>query len=226
MLTEGEDSGKAIFALRRNLALFDEAKALLPALERIKEPIDRERFALLMAEQRPVFGISDMAPGEWAASLEAYFAVLQDFSEGMIRDAFARWNRGEDMKDPAMGQFFPKPAQIVFLAKKSKANVWSAAYRIRRAMERVEEEPTRHLTAEERAENARKIRELLAQPQRRIPPQPPGYTVQEWARKCREEGLFVDDPESLAPTRSRQEVAEQLLAMDRRQHADDVGDVV
>lgn len=223
LLTEGDDSGKAVFALRKNLALFDEAKAVLPALERAKEPISRMRFAAMMVEQRAVFGLPDMEPGEWAAALEGYFAALAEFSEEMIRDAFTRWNRGEDMKDPAMGQFFPKPAQLVFLAKKSKAAVWSAAYRIRKAMDHVEEHPTRQLTEEERAENARRIREMMSQPARKIPPLPPGYTVQEWARKCREEGLFVD----AAPTssRSRQEVAASLLAMERGA-AEDVGDVV
>ena len=156
MLTEGEDATKAVYALTKNPAMREEAERSLAALHAAKFPTNREEFAMLMGEQRIIFGITDMAPAMWTSSLEIYFEVLKEFSSATLRDAFVRWNRGEGMKDPAMGQFFPRPAQLVDLAKKSKADVWVAAYRIDKALRQIKSDGA-DWTAERKREERQKM---------------------------------------------------------------------
>jgi hypothetical protein len=207
LLTEGDDSSKSAFAISNNPSLREEAARLVPLLEAAKAPMSREQFAIVMAEQRPLYGVQDMEPTAWANALESYFAVLRDFSEGMLRDAFERWNRGEGMKDPLLGQFFPKPAQLYVLAKKSKADVWTAVYRARKSLERAERDGAEWTPERKAAERQKMIDQGLLTPDGK-----PNFSVT---------GKTIPDR---APTRTREQLAAQLLA--KAERTEEIGDVV
>jgi hypothetical protein len=161
LLTEGEDGGASARLIAINPALKAQAEAMLPALERAKVPAgDEEMFAILV-RHATTYALPSRTDGEWRELFDVYLDALNGFSAHAIEDAFLRWNRGEDMKDPAMGQFYPKPAQLVHLANKAKLEVWMAAFRARKALEHVEQQP-RELPPEEQAQVREGFQELLA----------------------------------------------------------------
>jgi hypothetical protein len=57
------------------------------------------------------------------------------------------------------------------------------------------------MTEAERAANAAKIRDLIAHPPQRFPPQPPGIALKDWIAKCRAEGLVATDDAPAPPVR-------------------------
>jgi hypothetical protein len=202
LLTEGDDAGKALFALSRNVALREEAARILPSLEGAKEPTTREEFARTMAAQKLVYGIGEMAPEAWITSMEIYFEALKDFSAEALRDAFLRWGRGEDMKDSAMAQFFPKPAQLVMLARKSKAEIYVAAYRARKALDQVEREGPAWTPERKRQERQKMIEQGLLTPDgkpnftigAKSIPAAPRVSQHELADRLRRQGVPINRP--------------------------------
>jgi len=159
LATETKDGDSAIRLIAMNPTLRKQAEDMLPALERAKVIATRQEIRVILIRMAPIYAIEDRAENEWDYLLEAYLDALADFSPHAIEDAFRRWNRGEDMKDPAMGQFFPKPAQLVHLAQKAKSEVWMAAYRARKALEAQAAKPAER-TQEERAQVAAGLKEL------------------------------------------------------------------
>lgn len=133
---------------------------MLPALERAKVKAQDGEILRVLIRHAPTYAITVKHDGEWAEMFGVYLDALEGFSVHAIEDAFLRWNRGEDMKDPAMGQFFPKPAQLVHLANKAKSEVWMAAYRAKKALEHVEITQPREIPEEERQAVAAGLREL------------------------------------------------------------------
>jgi hypothetical protein len=201
LLTESEDSAAVVQKIAATPALRAEVEALLPALEAAKEPANKVEFAAIMARQKVVFGLGNWEAAEWTTATRVYYEALEGYSADIIEDAFLRWNRGEGMKDPAMGQFFPKPSQLVALAARSKAELLTAAYRARRAVEHVEKAP-REISAEERAQVAEGLREL--------------------ARTFRGRAL----PTLRKPSISPQEMAERIRAQAPPEPSDDPGIVL
>lgn len=168
---------------------------MLPALEAAKVEADRLDVLKILIRMAPVYALPPRPDGEWKALFEAYLDALDGFSAYQIEDAFRRWNRGEDMKDPAMGQFYPKPAQLVHLANKAKTEVWMAAYRARKALEHVEAQP-RQVSPEERETVAAGLRELAAtfKPKSLPSDMRPRLTPQEVAAKLREGPAPEEEP--------------------------------
>lgn len=200
LLTEGEDGGAACRLIAINPTLKRQAEEMLPALERAKEVAERGEVLRILIQQAPVYALPDKTDAEWEHVFAAYVDALADFSVHAIQDAFRRWNRGEDMKDPAMGQFFPKPAQLVHLAKKARTEVWVAAGRARKALEYVETMP-RQIPPEEKAQVAAGLKELAAT----FKPKPL--------------------PETMKPLMTREQVADRIRDLDTVP-MDDVGIVI
>lgn len=149
-MTEGEDGGAACRLIAINPTLRDQARAMLPALEAAKAKAEDVDLLRVLIRHAPTYALTARHDGEWAEMFGVYLDALEGFSVHAVEDAFVRWNRGEDMKDPHMGQFFPKPAQLVHLANKAKTEVWMAAYRARKALEGAERSETPKPTLEER----------------------------------------------------------------------------
>lgn len=173
---------------------------MLPALEAAKVPAEGSQIMRTLIRHSPTYAVTARSDGEWAEMFGIYLDALEGFSVHAIEDAFLRWNRGEDMKDPAMGQFFPKPAQLVHLANKAKAEVWMAAYRARKALEHVEKTAPREIDPDER----KAVGEQLA--------------------ALADSLTLKETPNHLKPRLSPQEVAERIRESTRPE--DDVGAVL
>lgn len=160
-MLDGEDGAASARLIAVNPTLRTQAEQMLPALLAAKEPAPDEQIMGILIRHAPTYAVQARSDGEYAELFGVYLDALSGFSAHQIEDAFLRWNRGEDMKDPAMGQFFPKPAQLVHLANKAKAEVWMAAYRAQKALEHVEQQP-REIPPEEKAAVAAGLRDLAA----------------------------------------------------------------
>lgn len=163
LLTEGEDAGAAIRLIGLNPTLRRECEAMLPALQAAKAPADGREILSVLVRQAPVYALPTRPDHEWAAFFGAYLDALTGLSVHCLEDAFVRWNRGEDMKDPAMGQFFPKPSQLYALAHKAKTQLWLAAYRAEKALAHAERQAPRKVSEEERKRVAEEMRALAEQ---------------------------------------------------------------
>lgn len=160
LLTAAEDDGVSrLIAI--NPTLKRQAEEMLPALERAKVPAEDREMMRILIRHAPTYAITVRSDGEWAEMFGVYLDALSGFSVHALEDAFLRWNRGEDMKDPSMGQFYPKPAQLVHLARKAKSEVWVATARARKALEYVETMP-RQIPPDEKAQVAAGLAELAA----------------------------------------------------------------
>lgn len=209
LLTEGEDGAGAIRLIALNDTLREQCAAMLPALQAAKAPAEESEVLKVLVRMAPVYALPSRPDEEWASFFGVYLDALEGFPAFAIEGAFLRWNRGEDMKDPAMGQFYPKPSQLVALATKAKAELWIAAGRAQKALERIERQAPR-MTEEQRRENSAAIRALASKPLGRLPPQPPGVSLKDWAEQCRREGVERIPETPPAPKPSRHELAEQL----------------
>lgn len=174
---------------------------MLPALEAAKAKAEDADLLRVLIRHAPTYALTVKHDGEWAQIFGVYLDALEGFSVHALEDAFVRWNRGEDMKDPHMGQFFPKPAQLVHLANKAKKDVWMAAYRARKALEGVDNAPPPKPTPEERQAVGEQLAALGATL---------GTSV-----------ALKPLPEAMRPRMTPQQVAERL-----RDGVDDVGIVV
>ncbi len=188
-MIEGEDGGASARLIAINPTLKSQAEQLLPALERAKDAAEDGEIMRVLIRHAPTYAITAKSNAEWAELFGVYLDALAGFSIHAIEDAFLRWNRGEDMKDPAMGQFYPKPAQLVALATKAKNEVWMAAYRARKALEFSEVAAPRKRTDDEVTEVAQGFRDL----------------VETFKAKT--------IPEDLKPTRTPADVARELRMM-------------
>jgi hypothetical protein len=190
--TESKDGQAAIRLIAINPSLRRQAEELLPAMERAKQGAARHEIREILIRMAPIYAIEDRTENEWDYLLEAYLGALDGFSVYQIEDAFRRWNRGEDMKDPAMGQFYPKPAQLVALANKAKSEVWTASYRARKALEHIEAQPPK-VPAEERAQVADGFKALAESFRLKQVPDDlrPRLSPQEVAARLRGEGTSI-----------------------------------
>lgn len=196
---------------------------MLPMLQRAKVPAEDTEILRVLIRHAPTYALQARADGEWSQLFEVYLDALEGFSVHNIEGAFLRWNRGEDMKDPAMGQFFPKPAQLVALATKDKSEVWMAAYRAKKALDFVEK-TGQDWTPERRAAERQKSIDA-------------GHLNPDGSLKLPPMGRRM--PEAPRPTSSPQQLAQELRQADAKarlggtpisrhhtEEPDDVGDVV
>lgn len=214
LLTEGDDGRSAIRLIAVNRTLRAEAERMLPVIIRCAQPAEPEEIMAILVREAPHYGVVAKGAREWAALFSSYIAALDGLPAAAIEDAFVRWNRGEGMRDVGMAGWYPKAPQIYMLAEEHKRELIMASYRAKKALEWVEKKAPVQ-TDEERAANSAAIRAMMAKPAQRLPPQPPGVTLAEWARHCRENNLMQDGaPESIypSPRLSPQEVAANLRA--------------
>lgn len=223
-MTEGEDASGACRLITMNPTLRQQAEEMLPMLEAAKAPAEDREILRVLIRHAPTYALPTRPEGEWENFFGVYLDALVGLSVHALEDAFLRWNRGEDMKDPAMGQFFPKPAQLFALAQKAKTEVWMAAYRARKALEHVEKQGA-EWTPARRAEERKKMIEA-------------GYLNADGTPNLILAPKVM--PEMSRPRVSPQQMAEQLRRTDAqarqggapisRRHieapADDVGDVL
>lgn len=224
LLLEGEDSGGACRLIAINPTLRRQCEEMLPQLERAKEVATEEEILMLLVRHAPAYGVHAKSPGEWSALFDSYLNILNGLPLYAIEDAFLRWGRGEGHKDVRMAGFYPKAPQLFLLAEKGKAEVWTAAYRARKALEHVEKTGV-EWTPERKAEERQKMIDA-------------GYLNADGSPNLSlgPKGM----PEPHRPRLSPQELAAQLRATDAaarhggapisRHHiqppVDDVGDVL
>lgn len=217
LLADAEDGGSkrasAVRLIAINPTLRAEAERLTPVLESLKAPAAREEAIAIIMREMPAWGVGTKQAEEYGVTYASYADALEGLSGYLIEEAVVRWNQGlrqENLKDAG---FPPRPAQLAMLAQEAKIELYTAAYRARMALAYVEKELPRQISDEERKDVGSMFRELAAAPRPKIPPQPPGITLADWVRKCREEGI-VEDPGTVyrAPGQSPTEMAESLRA--------------
>lgn len=218
LLTEGSDGGSAIRLIALNKTLRAECERIAPQVvaraSRFPNDDDQAKAILsVLLEKAPAYGLPARSEGEWKAVWDAYISTLWDLPPAAIEEAFARWKRNELYpKDIGRHAFYPKDNELYALAAPYWTTLRTAAWRARRALEKIQIEKPR-MSAEERARNAEEIRRMMAQPQRRLPPQPPGITLADWAAKCRAEGIEDTTPDSHAytgPRLTREQLADKI----------------
>lgn len=212
----------AIRLISINPTLRAECERLLPMLESAKTPATREEIIAIMLREMPAWGVSPKHAGEWGVTYASYADALDGLPVYAVEEGVVRWNRAEGHKDLSMGGFPPRPAQLFALANEGKRELYMAAYRAKLAMEYVERQAPPPKSEAELAANAAAIREMMAKPQRRLPPQPPGVTMMAWAQHCRDNDLFEEGPPvplTSIPRRSPHEAAEEIRAHAQARHS-------
>ena len=118
-----------------------ECAANAPVLAQRAAPADRMELAEYLARQRVVFGIPDQSEELNAAMMAPYYTALERVPLEAVKEAFARWNRGEAYpKEPGRQAFYPRPAEVYKLAEPTMLALSMAAYRAGRALEQTEKE--------------------------------------------------------------------------------------
>jgi hypothetical protein len=211
----------AIRLIAINPTLRAEAERLLPRLEEAKAPASRDEVISVIMREMPAWGVSQKHAGEFGVTYASYADALEGLSLYAIEEGVARWNKAEGHEDLKMGGFPPRPAQLFALANEGKLELYMAAYRAKLALEYVERQAPLPKSAEEQAANAAKIKEMMAAPARKFPPQPPGVTLRDWVQHCKDNDLYEDSAPStpLQRPRSPHEVAEELRAHAEARHS-------
>lgn len=196
-----------------NPTLRAEADRLLPVLENLKAPATREQIIVMIAREMPAWGVPARTAEMNGVTYVSYAEALEGYSGYCVAEAIAQWNSGEHQESLKEAGFPPRPAQLAMLAQAAKSELYMAAYRAKLALQYVEKELPRPISDEERKDVGSMFKELAAAPRPKIPPQPPGISMVDWVRKCREEGI-VDDPGTVyrAPGQSPAEMADSLRA--------------
>lgn len=196
LLVGGPSESVRIIAV--NPKLRAEAERLLPALEAAKAPATAIEILQVLIKHAPAYGVQAKSEDEWDALFDSYIGALRGLPLAAIEEAFLRWNRGEG-GDLRMVGFYPKSGQLCILAEKAKSDLYVAAYRARKALERDEARARPPVTPDER----KAVGELMK-----------GLREELRARAQ----TMVAGP---GPRRSPHEVAADL-----RRRAEDVGDVI
>lgn len=155
------DENDQTVAIRRIAAtphLLAEAKSMVDELARASEPIKRNDLLELLVLAAPALGVPDRPPEQWAVLFAPYPKTLGELPAMCIDDAFERWHRAEMYPDqPGRHAYYPKPAELFHLAKKSRSELSRAAWRIRQAMAYVDRSPRRKTDDERRREVQKSI---------------------------------------------------------------------
>lgn len=221
LLTQGEDSGGACRLIALNRTLRAECERMLPVLEEQKAPAERAQALEIIARRMVAYGITENLAYQHGVRWDSYVAGLEGMPAYAIEDAFDRWDRGEGVTKIEYAGIAPKPPQLAILAQAGKAEIWTAAYRARKALEHVEKTGV-EWTPERKAAERQKMLDLGLL-------NPDGSPNLSLSAK----GM----PEPHRPRYSPQELAAQLRATDaaarhggapisRRHIEDDVGDVL
>lgn len=135
-----ETSSGAIRLIAINPKLRAEAERLLPMLEEMKRPAERDEILLVIGREMPAWGISMKAAATMGVTFASYAEALEGFSLYAVEEAVVRWNAGAkgrlELKDAG---FPPRPAQLAVLAQEVRREVYMAKYRAEKAMAYVEE---------------------------------------------------------------------------------------
>lgn len=157
LLVEGEDSGGACRLIALNRTLRAECERVLPVLEEAKTPALDAQVLEIVARRMVAYGITTNAAYQHGVTWESYLAGLRGMPAYAIEDAFDRWDRGEGTNgNLAFAGLPPKPPQIAILAQAGKTEIWTAAYRARKALDHVEK-AAQHFTPEQRAAERQKM---------------------------------------------------------------------
>lgn len=234
LLTEGEDGGSAIRIIALNPTLRAECERVTGSIVALAsrmpdEDAQAQALMAVLVRHAPGFGVQAKGADEWAAIFDGYLETLWDMPAMAIEEAFSRWKRNELYpKDIGRHAFYPKANELFALAGPFWHKLRTAAWRSKRALEKIEAEAPK-MTADERAANSAKIRELMTQPRERFPPQPPGITLKDWVAHCRANGLVeIGEPQGpdTAPKISPQQMAERIRAAASPASQGDIGEII
>ncbi len=213
-LSESDAANDCVRDIARSPALRQEVTTVLPRLQAWAAPITDVTLTRRLTELGQKFYLEDRSDEEWAVFWKFYRDALRTLPEAAFEDAIVKWNQqGTD--------FMPKASQLYKLAEPMMVELRTVAWRAKKASEWVEEHAERYLTPEERQARGAEIRAILAQPLPRIPPQPPGVTAAEWARRCLDEGLTETPPTPAPAGESPQQMAARLHRAAAAPDADD-----
>jgi hypothetical protein len=143
-----------------NPTLRAETERLLPVLEAMKAPAADEEMMQILIRHAPAYGVHAKNAAEWSMLFGTYLDALAGLPAYAIEDAFLRWNRGEGHADIRMAGFYPKAPQLVILAQAGKAELYTAAWRARRALEYVEKKLPHPISEDERKANSERLKAL------------------------------------------------------------------
>lgn len=168
LLTEGEDGGSAIRLIALNPKLRAEAEEVCPRLVAMatRLPDDEAQDSAIMEvliRHAPGFGLQAKHASEWAEIFDGYLDTLAPLPVLSIEEAFARWKRNELYpKDIGRHSFYPRANELFGLASDHWHKIRAAAWRAKRALEKIEAEKPR-TTPEEAEVIAAGLRDLMKQ---------------------------------------------------------------
>lgn len=198
-MTEGDDGRSAVRLIAINPTLRAEAERLLPILTRASQPAADEEVLAILVKHAPAYGVHAKSDGEWAALFGSYLEALEGLPAYAVEEGFVRWNRGEGHKDLAMSGFYPRPPQLYQLVQLSRNELGMAKYRAQKALEFVEDRGL-EWTPERKAAERQKMIDA-------------GYLNPDGTPNMTGLGPRTM-PQDRKPSRSPQEVAEELRRSD------------
>ncbi len=140
LLVEGDDSGGACRLIALNATLRAECQRVLPMLEAAKAPATELQTLEVIARRMVAYGVTSNLAFSHGVTWDSYVGAFEGLPLYAIEDAFDRWDRGEGVKDIAAAAFPPRPPQLALLAVQAKQEVFTAAYRAKKALAHVEKE--------------------------------------------------------------------------------------
>lgn len=157
LLIEADDSGGACRIIALNAKLRAECHDLLPMLEAQKAPATAEQTLEVVMRRMVAYGVTANLAFSHGVTWESYVAGLEGLPIHAIEDAFDRWDRGEGVKDIVAAGFPPRPPQVALLAQQAKQEIFTAAYRARKALDHVEKTGAEWTHERKAAEKAKMI---------------------------------------------------------------------
>lgn len=97
----------------------------------------------LLIEHAPTYGLRDLNAEGYRALFSVYLRALEPLPLEAVAAAFVQWTRDGN-------GFYPKPEQLFQRAEPVAKDLWTAVYRINKALQ-IEERKPRQMSAEERA---------------------------------------------------------------------------
>ena len=181
-----------------NATLRSECERVLPSLDAAKSPATPAEILEVIVRKMPAYGVTAKHANEWGVTFESYLTALDGFPLYAVEDAFARWDRGEGTKTIEAAGFPPRPPQVALLAQEGKREIFTAAYRARKALLQVEKRGVEWTAERKREERQKMIDQGLLTPEGK-----PNFTV-------------GAKPMPNVPRRDPHEVAEQLRNAEAR----------
>lgn len=145
VLVSASDAREAVAKIVYSQKLREEALRLAPAFIDRCAPMGAEKLRARLGEVASARGLSEVQTEDLDRILKPYLAALLTLSEDVLRDALARWDKGEwfggKKAMTGLEDTMPTAHQIQDLAAPALAEIQAVSWRLRKVREAVDRMP-------------------------------------------------------------------------------------